>query len=115
MARARNPYSQRWGYGFRALSLRSGPGMTAESAGAFARVSTLILHRAPLDLEQAVEAGGRHRRLHLHLDVALAEEGIDPALRQALIGLPHRLHHRREGGAGGGGEPEAERGEVALP
>ena len=75
----------------------------------------LILHRAALDLEQLVEAGGRHRRLHFLLDVALADEGIDPALCQAFVGLPHRLRHRGKGRAGGGGEPEAERGEVALP
>src|SRR5262249_25741524 len=74
----------------------------------------LILHRAALDLQQVVEPRGRHRRLHFLLDVALADEGIDPALREAFVGLAHGVDHGGEGGAGGGGEPEAERREIAL-
>src|SRR5262245_951759 len=77
-------------------------------------VFSLFLHRPPLDLQQALEAGGRHRRLHLLLDIALADERIDLALRQAFVGLAHCLDHGGECGAGGGGKPEAERGEVAL-
>src|SRR5262245_24858152 len=75
---------------------------------------SLFLHRPPLDLQQAIEAGRGHRGLHFLFDIALADEGIDLALRQALVGLAHGLDHGGKRGAGGGGEPEAERGEVAL-
>src|SRR5262245_54996346 len=64
------------------------PSLRTGSAGP----AGLILHRTALDLEQALEAGGRHRRLHLLLDIAFANEWIDAALRQAFVGLPHRLH-----------------------
>src|SRR5882757_4684415 len=67
-------------------------------------MSSLVLHGPSLDLQQPVEAGGRHGRLHFLLDIPFADEGIDLALRQAFVGLPHRLDHGRKGGPGGSGE-----------
>ena len=60
------------------------------------------------------EPAGVLRGLHLLVGAARPEERIHPALRQALVGLAHRLDHGGEGGAGGRRQPVAEPGEIAL-
>ena len=76
------------------------------------RSAQLALHRPPLDVEEAREVAGLLRRLHFPLGAAAAEEGVEPALCEAFVGLLDRLVHGGKRGAGGRREPEAERGEV---
>jgi len=73
------------------------------------RYGSGFLHGAALDLQQALEPASVLRGLHLLVGAAGPEERVHPALRQALVGLAHRLDHGGESGARGGGEPEAER------
>jgi hypothetical protein len=58
--------------------------------------SSLVFHRATFDVQETVEAGGRHCRLHHLLNIALADEWINPALRQAFVGLAHSFDHGGE-------------------
>src|SRR5262245_41541344 len=74
----------------------------------------LRLHRTPLDLEQRVEPAGLVRLFHQLIGAAAAEERIDLAARQALIGLADRLVHRGERGARRRREAIAELGQIHL-
>src|SRR5712675_634254 len=77
-------------------------------------ISASRFHGALFDFQIAREVAGLVRFLHLGLRAAAPEERIERVVRQARVGLLHRLVHGGEGGARGGGDPVAELGEVAL-
>src|SRR5712664_4768568 len=65
------------------------------------------LHGALFDFQIACEVAGLVRLLHLGFRAAAPEERIERVVRQARIGLLHRLVHGGEGRARGGGDPVA--------